>query len=144
MLRHKNKKNNIDISDKPHPIQSGYLSKVLRFLNFCCYLVLIRAPALTFEGQVAKESRQEVHRVHDKDGDVGHLLHSLLGWTEISQRFHKLKTFSGSATSEFKAVRWSVDSLAELSVDGKNLRVAHKGEGEDGNSVRRLPGDMEK
>lgn len=34
--------------------------------------------ALTFKGQVAKESCQKVHGVHNKDGDIGHLLHSLL------------------------------------------------------------------
>lgn len=53
---------------------------------FSRYLFLIQAPALTFKGQVAKESRQEVHGVHDKDGDVGHLLHSLLGWTGIREK----------------------------------------------------------
>lgn len=47
------------------------------------------APALTFKGQVAEESSQEVHGVHDKDGDVRHLLHSLLGRTKIGEEFYK-------------------------------------------------------
>ena len=34
----------------------------------------------TVEGQVAEQSSQEVHCVHDQNGDVGHLLHPFLGW----------------------------------------------------------------
>ena len=33
----------------------------------------------TVEGQVAEQSSQEVHGVHDQNGDVGHLLHPFLG-----------------------------------------------------------------
>lgn len=39
--------------------------------------------ALTFESQIAKKSCQKVHGVHDKDRDVGHLLHPLLRGTKI-------------------------------------------------------------
>lgn len=38
--------------------------------------------ALTFESQVAKEGGQKVHNVHNKDGDVGHLLHFCLRWAK--------------------------------------------------------------
>lgn len=41
--------------------------------------------ALTFKGQIAKESGKEIHGVHDEDGDVGHLLHPLLRWTKIRE-----------------------------------------------------------
>lgn len=50
------------------------------------------------------------------------------------------KTFSTDVSSEFTAVQLSADSLAELCVDWEDLRVAHKGESKDGNSVRGLPG----
>lgn len=40
---------------------------------------------LTVEGQVAEQGGEEVHDVHDEDGDVGYLLHFLLGWAEIRQ-----------------------------------------------------------
>lgn len=88
--------------------------------------------ALTFKGQVAKESSQKVHGVHDEDGDVGHLLHPLLRWTEIRElcECHILHRHV------IKYCRWQRgDSLAELGVDGEDLGVANKGESQDGNGV---------
>lgn len=38
---------------------------------------------LTVEGQIAKQGSQEVHDVHNEDGDVGDLLHFLFRWAEI-------------------------------------------------------------
>lgn len=46
------------------------------------FVLTLICSALTFESQVAKESCQKVHNVHDKDGDVGHFLHSRLRWAE--------------------------------------------------------------
>lgn len=58
--------------------------------------------------QVAEKGSQEVHGVHDQDGDVGHVLHSLLS------------------------------GVAQLSVDGQYLRVTYKGKSQDGDGVRSL------
>lgn len=37
-----------------------------------------------------------------------------------------------------KVTEWGVVSLAELGVNGQNLGVAHEGESQDGDGVRRL------
>ena len=44
--------------------------------------------SLTIEGQVSKQSSQEVHGVHDSNGDVGYLLHLFLGGAEIREYCH--------------------------------------------------------
>ena len=44
--------------------------------------------SLTIEGQVSKQSSQEVHGVHDSNGDVGHMLHLFLGGAEIREYCH--------------------------------------------------------
>lgn len=98
------------------------------------------ASALTFKGQVAEESSQEVHGVHDKDGDVRHLLHSLLGRTKIEEDKYNIQ--HRHAVRIIYGVR--VDSLAELGVDGENLGVAHEGESKDGNGVCCLRGAQER
>lgn len=38
---------------------------------------------LTDEGQISKQSSQEVHDVHDRNGDVGDVLHLCLCGAEI-------------------------------------------------------------
>lgn len=40
---------------------------------------------LTVEGQIAEQGREEVHDVHNEDGDVRYLLHFLFRWAEIRQ-----------------------------------------------------------
>lgn len=45
---------------------------------------------LTVEGQIAKQGSQEVHDVHNEDGDVGDLLHFLFRWAEIRQTAFRL------------------------------------------------------
>lgn len=44
-----------------------------------------RWPGLTIEGQISKQCSQEVHGVHDCNGDVGHMLHLFLGGAEIKR-----------------------------------------------------------
>lgn len=41
---------------------------------------------LTIKGEVTKKSRQQVHDKHGQDGDVGHILHALLGGTMAKNR----------------------------------------------------------
>lgn len=93
--------------------------------------------ALTFKSQVAKESCQKVHNVHDKDGDVGHFLHSRLRWA-VMKKLRNCHILHGCADKYRRPTR--ADSLPELGVDGEDLWVAHEGESEDGNSVRCLRG----
>lgn len=40
---------------------------------------------LTVEGQISEQRSQEVHDIHDSDGDVGHVLHLFLGGAEITE-----------------------------------------------------------
>lgn len=42
-------------------------------------------PGLTIEGQISKQGSQEVHGVHDCNGDVGHMLHLFLVGAEIKR-----------------------------------------------------------
>lgn len=48
-------------------------------------------------------------------------------------------TFCSDALTDM-AGRRGADLLAELRVDGEDLRVTNEGESENGNGVRRLPG----
>lgn len=45
-------------------------------------------PGLTIESQISKKGSQEVHDVHDRNGDVGHMLHLFLSGTEIRRYTH--------------------------------------------------------
>lgn len=94
-------------------------------------------PALTFKSQVAEEGGQKVHDVHDKDGDVGHLLHFCLRWAEIRNLCY-CQILQRCADQHRSPTR--ADSLAEFGVDGEDLRVTHEGKREDGNGVCRLQG----
>lgn len=64
------------------------------YINICTFPLVLQTQipktvpgraALTFKGQVTKESSQKVHGVHDKDGDVGNHLHSLLRRPKIRE-----------------------------------------------------------
>lgn len=90
--------------------------------------------ALTVKGQVAKERCQKVHGVHDKNGEVGHLLHLLLCWTEIRDLKVTPATFCTDMLSSITGSRRS-DSLAELGVNGQDFRVANKSKSQDGDGV---------
>lgn len=64
------------------------------YINICTFPLVLQTQipktvpgrtALTFKGQVTKESSQKVHGVHDKDGDVGNHLHSPLRRAKIRE-----------------------------------------------------------
>lgn len=89
---------------------------------------------LTIKGQVAKESCQKVHAVHDKDRDVGHLLHLLLCWTEIRELKVIWMPCSAMTCHKMLCSQMGV-LLAELSVNWQDLGVANKGKSQDGDCV---------
>lgn len=47
--------------------------------------ILRTEKCLTEEGEVAKESSNQVHDKHGQDGDIGNVLHTFLGGTEGKQ-----------------------------------------------------------
>lgn len=111
----------------------------------CCQL----SKRLTVEGQVSEEGGQQVHDEHGQEGHVGNALHLSAG-TAVRAREQGMFDLDTRAvlnwnmrqTLEFKAVGWGNDSRAhslfELLIHGQDGRVAHEGEGQDGNGVHGL------
>lgn len=46
---------------------------------------------LTVEGQIAKNSGEEVHDEHPQDGNVANVLHSSLGWASGEKHDRRFK-----------------------------------------------------
>lgn len=83
---------------------------------------------LTIESEVAKEGSQEVHDIHDSNGDVGDTLHLLFGWATRTQKHNE----RGSIPSHLKTqafVFWSLfstHSLTDKEAPGNSYRSLGK------------------
>ena len=78
---------------------------------------------LTVEGQVAKEGGQEVHGVHDQNGDVGHLLHALLGGTGGKEGHHgadRQIPLGGNVTILLPPAMWGMHTTHTRAVPDKD------------------------
>ncbi len=65
---------------------------------------------LTNEGQIPEQSSQEVHDVHDSNGDVGDVLHLCLCRAEIREYKHETRNSDRQAHNQIKKSLYSLYS----------------------------------
>lgn len=120
-----------------------------KYISKLNVIVLSLSKRLTVKGQISEEGGQQVHQEHGQEGHVGNALHLSAGtavWTGEQGVFGSEYGLCGNmrkspqvalvcSSGDDNEKKASVHSLFELLVHGQDGRVAHKGEGQDGNGV---------